>query len=290
MAAVAPEPPASGASKTITDAEALVANVPGITIEMPRESFDTLNFDAFTADNTLGTMGTSASTWSNPFGLTVPRRGSFAIKRSDDEKAMPLLILHVGCQNRMTGDMQVQATLPDGTVFATFSRTKRCTLVQSGDSVLPVTLFGSQPGQIKSQMAGSGTAYMRVPENTGIAYHTKPLMQQPKCLYMCASCVCFFPTCSIGSIIIMCMMQGLPTLYDLKTAPDGQTLSTLKLLEGTDSSTASKVTADFGGMSAKQKLDALLVILYMAADAFTAEPRDNTNDGAGAPDTNTMER
>ena len=149
-----------------------------------------------------------------------------------------------------------------------------------------------QPLPRDSRVPADPHACPTKPENTGIAYHTKPLMQQPKCLYMCASCVCFFPTCTIGSIIIMCMMQSLPTLYDLKTAPDGQTLSTLKLLEGTDSSTASKVTADFAGMSAKQKLDALLVILYMAADAFTAEPRDNTNnsDPGGAPDTNTMER
>ena len=49
MAAVAPEPPA----KTITDAEALVANVPGITIEMPRESFDTVSYTHLTLPTIL---------------------------------------------------------------------------------------------------------------------------------------------------------------------------------------------------------------------------------------------
>ena len=46
-------------AKTVADAEALMANVLGVTMEMPRGKHDTVNYDPFVADNTLGTMGTS---------------------------------------------------------------------------------------------------------------------------------------------------------------------------------------------------------------------------------------
>ena len=229
------------------------------------------------------------STWQNPFGIATATRGAFAVK-SIAEDSSPIGELYVACRDRFKGDLAAAVLKPDKTVVAQFGRTARPTLLQSGDTVVPVTIFGSPYGHLETSTWGNGHTYV-----DASGRRVKVVSRgcnQPKMWYVCASFCLFFPTCAIGSCIMFYYAGKTPNLFDLKTEPEGPNAGVLKMWEiSTDFSSTSSVRVEFDeSADSKTKLAATLASLFFAADSYTNPPSSNGGGGGGAPDNAVMER
>ena len=265
----------------------LFGNVPGIEIsKMTRSEHDmegTFNF--------LNQAFQQQSSLMNPFGIVTATRGTFPIKSTADEATIATLF--VASSDRFKGDMSGAVLKPDQTVFAQWLRSSKPTMIQKGETELPVSVLGAPYGKMKTSSYGMGHTYADE-SGDGIKVVTRGC-NQPKTWCMIGSCLCFFPTLSIGSIAMMCYMQTMPGLFDLKRTPDGPTVGTLKFWsQGGDLSTTSKMRVEFAdGTDAKTRASAALASLFFMAEDFIEPPRGNSDDGpgdSGAPDVSVMDR
>ena len=275
------------ATRPQQDAVSLFANVPGIEISTRRSEHDldgTYNF--------LSQVGQQRSSMLNPFGIVTATRGAFPITSTADG-APTIATLFVASADRIKGDVMSTILLPDQTVLASWSRTSRPTMVTTGETELPLSVFGAPYGKLTTSTWGMSHTYV---DESGSA--TKPVSRgcfQPKSYMICAAFLCFFPTCGIGSCIIACNAQKVPGLFDVKTA-DGRTVALLKFWStGGDISTSSKMRLEFAeGVDAKTKLSAALASLFFMADDFISPPSGGGGDAGGgfvgAPDVSVMAR
>jgi len=275
------------ATRPQQDAVSLFTNVPGVEISTRRSEHDldgTFNF--------LSRVGQTQSTMLNPFGIVTATRGAFPITSTADG-APTIATLFVASADRIRGDMMSTILLPDQTVLASWSRMSRPTMVTTGETELPLSVFGAPYGKLQTSTWGMAHTYV---DESGSA--TKPVSRgcfQTKSYMLCAMFLCFIPTCGIGSIIIACNMQKVPGLFDVKTA-DGSTVALLKFWSmGSDISTSSRMRLEFAeGVDAKTKLSAVLASLFFMADDFISPPNQGGGDAGGAfigaPDVSVMER
>ena len=262
------------------DAHVMLANVPGIEVSLkgPGDDMDDWRY--------WDTMGSTSSTWQNPFGINTAVRGAFPIKSTAEDGAV-LGTLYVACADRFRGDMQVVLLLPDRTMLSQWTRTMRPTMIQTGDTVLPVGIFNAPYGQLETTTWGQGHKF--VSANGTLAVVHPGIMNQPQCVYCCASFCCFFPTCGIASCYFMNKMQQTPVLFDLKRQPEGTTMGKLKMWQAATSiSTNSRMVVEFDEQAdVKSKLAATLASLFFVADSFIDPPSSNNS---GAPESAVMER
>ena len=274
------------------EAVILLGSLPGIECQVRSDQHDmegTYNFlsKAFQQESSL----------LNPFGIVTATRGTFPIKSTAEGEAT-VANLFVASRDRFKGDMSAAIVLPDNTVLAQWSRNQRPTMVQSGDTVMPLNVFGAPYGQMQTSSWGMGHNYVDA-SGSGIKVVTKGCCQ-PKNYLLCASCLCFFPTFGIGSCIIMCKMQKTPGLFNLTRTPDGPTVGTMKYWATESSmSQSTRIRLEFPeDTDAKTKLQATLVALFFIADAYIDPPKSSGGDsggdggggGGGAPDVAVMDR
>ena len=166
-------------------------------------------------------------------------------------------------------------------------------MITTGETELPLSVFGAPYGKMQTSSWGMYHTYV---DESGSA--TKPVSRgcfQTKSYLLCLTFACFIPTCGILSIIIACNMQGVPGLFDVKTA-DGRTVGLLKFWStGGDISTSSRMRLEFAdGVDAKTKLSAALASLFFMADDFISPPSQGGGDAGGAfvgaPDVSVMAR
>jgi len=233
------------------------------------------------------TMGSTSSTWMNPFGINTAVRGAFPIKSTAEDGAV-LGTLYVACADRFRGDMQVAILLPDRTILSQWTRAKRPTMIQTGDTVLPVGIFSAPYGQLETSTWGQGHKFVD-PNGQALAVVHPGIMNQPQCLYCCASFCCFFPTLGIASCYFMHKMQQTPVLFNLMRNPEGATMGKLKMWQAATSiSTNSRMVVEFDEQAdSKSKLAATLASLFFVADSYTDPP---SNNNSGAPESAVMER
>mmetsp|Transcript_18490 Transcript_18490/g.54457 ORF Transcript_18490/g.54457 Transcript_18490/m.54457 type:complete len:319 (-) Transcript_18490:2098-3054(-) len=230
------------------------------------------------------------STLMNPFGIATATRGSFSIK-STAEGNPEIATLCVATGDRFRGDMAAAIVLPDNTVLAQWSRSSRPTMISSGETDLPVSVFGAPYGKMQTSKWGMGHSYVDA-SGKGVRPRSHGCFQCKT--YWCIASFClFFPTCSIASIaIICCVMPGVPGLYDLKTTPDGPSVGLLKLWQqGGDISESSKIKLEITpGTDAQTRTAAALAALFMIADIFIDPPKGGNHGGGGAPHAAEMDR
>ena len=232
-----------------------------------------------------------SSTLMNPFGLVTATRGAFPIK-STAEGNPTIATLCVASNDRFVGDMAAAIVLPDNTVLAQWSRSRRPTMIASGDTELPVSVFGAPYGKMTTSTWGMHHTYVDA-SGSGVKHATYGCCQ-PKCYWLCASFACFFPTCGIAAIAIMCcVLPKVPVLFVLKVTPDGPSVGTLKLWERAPSSKKMRTELK-EGIDAKTRTAAALMSLFMIADDFIAPPSQGGGGdggiGGGAPHVATMDR
>jgi len=268
------------------EAATLFGKLPGIQVQVTSDEHDMEGTYHF-----LSKAFQQESTMLNPFGIVTATRGSFPIKSTAEGEAT-VATLCVASGDRFKGDMVAAIVLPDNTVLAQWSRNQRPTMLQSGETVMPLNVFGAPYGQMQTSSWGQGHNYVDT-SGSGVKVVSKGCCQ-PK-TYMCiGSFLCFFPTFGIGSCILMCMMQKTPGLFNLTRTPDGPTVGTLKYwATGTSMSETSKIRLEFPeGTDAKTKLQATLAALFFIADAYIDPPSNGGggDGGGGAPDVAVMDR
>lgn len=265
------------------EAISLFANVPGVEVIVTSDNHDmegTFNF--------LSKAFQQQSTMMNPFGIATATRGSFQINNTTEGEPT-IATLFVASGDRFRGDMASAVVLPDNSVLAQWNRNQRPTMIQSGDTTMPLSVFGQPYGQMQTSSWGMGHTYVDA-SGSGVKVVSRGCFQ-PKMYMCCASFCCFFPTLGIGSCIILSMMAKAPAVFDLKRTPNGPIVASLKYWSTTsDLSVHSKMRLDFPeDTDAKTRLSATLASLFFLADAFVNPPSSNGGSG-GAPDAATMER
>lgn len=261
----------------------LFAKAPGLEVSVRSDDHDLEQFEF------VNKAFTVASTWQNPFGISTATRGSFPIKNTV-EGASPLGTLYVASADRYKGDMGAAILLSDKTVLAQWGRSARPTMIQTGDTVLPVSVFGAPYGNMETSSWGMSHKY--VDASGGTVTVVSKGCCQPKSYYMCGACLCFpIAPC------IFCMMTSVPALFDLKRS-DGSNAGLLKLWQtSTGMSTGSRMVVEYEKQADSQtKLAAAFASLFFIADTFIDPPSskgnhdvDHGHDG-GAPDVVAMER
>jgi hypothetical protein len=274
------------AARSQEEAISLFENVPGIEVSVKTEDVDIEG-----TYNLLSNVFQQKSTLLNPFGIVTATRGSFPI-RSTAEGEPTIATLFVASADRYKGDMAGAVLLPDQTVLAQWSRNQRPTMIQSGDTVMPLSVFGAPYGQMQTSSWGMGHNYVDV-NGSGVKVVTRGCCQ-PKTGYMIAAFCCFFPTLSIGSCIIFCMATGVPGYFDMKRTQDGETVALLKFWSQGASTVSSRMRLEFPEQTdSKTKLAATLAALFFIADTFIDPPQSSSGsggDGGGAPDVAVMDR
>ena len=223
----------------------------------------------------------------NPFGIVTATRGAFPVK-STAEGSPTIATLYVATGDRFRGDMVAAIVLPDNTVLAQWSRNQRPTMIQSGETQLPVSVFGAPYGQMQTGTWGMGHNYVDA-NGKGVKPTSRGCFQ-PQAYWCCAAFLCFFPTCAIATMVIACcVMPKVPGLFDLKVTPDGPSIGLLKLYSARGSSRLElKPDTD-----AQTRTAATLAALFLIADNFIDPPSNGGGGGGGgggAPHVATMER
>ena len=268
------------------DALAIFHNTPGFEIKGMRASEHDMSNDWDLITQTFQV----ASTLQNPFGIATAMRGAFAMK-SIAEGSSPVGEVFIACGDRFKGDLGVSMLNPDKTVVAQFGRSARPTMIQKGDTVLPVSVFGTPYGQLETSTWGMSHKYVDA-SGRSVTVVSRGCCQ-PKTGFICGAFLCFFPTFGIGACAMFYLASKSPGLFDLKITPDGRNAGLLKLWEvSTDLSSHSSMRVEFDELAdSKTKLAATLASLFFIADSYTSPPSSNGGDGGGgAPDNAVMER
>lgn len=237
----------------------------------------------------LSTAGAVSSTWQNPFGINTAVRGAFPVKTTAADGAS-LGTFCVASSDRFKGDMGAAFVLPDKTMFAQWGRTARPTMIQAGDTVLPVSLFGAPYGQLETSSWGLNPKFVDG-AGGGVRVRSRGC-NQPTCYLVCGAFVLFFPTCGIGSCFMFYLLSKTPQLFDLKRSTDEANVGLLKMwANSTGLSSRAHVRVDFEEQTdPKTKLGATLASLFFLADMYTSPPSSNSGGGGGAPEVAVMER
>jgi len=276
------------------DAIALFGSLPGIQVKVTSDQHN--NMQGAPPSNVLDKMFQQESTMLNPFGIATATSKSMPIQTTAEGEAT-VANLYVASADRFKGDMSAAIILPDNMVLAQWSRSQRPSMIQSGQTVMPLNVFGAPYGQLQTSSWGQHHSFV---DASGTGSGVKVVSQgcfQPQS-YMCiGGFLCFFPTCGIASCIIFCMMAKTPGLFKLKRAPDGVTVGTLKYwAEGSTANEISKIRLEFAEETdAKTRLEATLATLFFIADAYIDPPRSSGHaggggGGGGAPDVAVMDR
>jgi len=231
----------------------------------------------------------------NPFGIVTATRGSFPIK-STAEGEPTVATLFVACNDRFKGDMSAALVLPDNTVLAQWSRSARPSMIQAGQTDLPLNVYGAAYGQMQTTAWGRHHSHIDA-SGSGTKVVSKGCFQ-PRIYYCIGAFCCFFPTCGIAACVFMCMAQKAPGHFLVKRTPDGPAVATLKLWDVvTDISASSKMVLEFPDETdAKTRTQAALAAIFFLADNFIDPPRGgggpggDGGGGGGAPDAAVMDR
>lgn len=249
----------AGAPGSLHDALAMFKGTPGF--EMAGLKFGAYDRAMQESPASSRASGMHSALGQLKYGNTA-LSGCCAINSTADGSA-PLGELRFVCADRNNGDLGVKLLNPDKTVVAQFARQSRPTLVQSGDTVLPVSLFGTPHGQLETSKMDTGHKYVD-PDGRGVMVVSKGCCQ-PKCCYLIGACLCFFPTCGIGSCIMLHLSSKQPGIFVLKTEPDGPNAGVLKMINEHTYRVEFNAAAD-----PRTRLAASLATLFVFTDQNTS--------------------
>ena len=259
------------------EAAALFKNLPAVETTMKGPGDHVEDWEI------LSSMGSTQSTWQNPFGINTATRGAFPIKKvtAEGEVGEDFGSFYVASADRYNGDMQAAVLLPDASQLAGWGRSKRPTMVQSGDTVLPVSVFGAPFGQLETNNWGMKPLYR---DANGVTTSVESRgCNQPQCYYIIGAFCCFFPTCGLLSCYLACQAQKIPGLFDVKRSDTGETVGLLKMWAmNSGMSSNSRIRVEFAeGVDDKTKLNMTLASLFMVADVYTSPPSSSGSGDAG---------
>ena len=260
------------------EAHALFASLPGLELKLKGAEEAASDWRLWASSGlTLSTM--------NSFSASTQVRGAFTMASTADGSDFGTLYIASAYLDR--GDMQVTVLLSDKTNLAEWARQSRPTMVQSGDTALPVRVFGQPHGQMETSTWGMKPKYADLDGSTIRAVSRGCC--QPHSYVTCAAFLCFFPTFGIGSCIaLFWALPKVPQLFNLKRGPSGAGAGVLSLWainQGFGPKT--KVRVEFAeGLDPKTKLGATLASIFLVAEAFT----DNRGGNLGASEMSVMER